>query len=148
MTSDAGELTCEGCETTPPAIGGELHIGSMVTPKLALQGEIWLTTRDLDDFGDSSLNQTLYLLTAQYWLAKRFWIKAGIGVSSLSVTYFDGFEDVTEGLESGTGLMGAIGYEIIQSGNFAADLQLKTGRGMYDAEEITTNVIGIGINWY
>ena len=150
MSSDNGELACDGCESTPPAVGGEIHIGTMVTPKLALQGELWYTSRDLDDFGDSSIDQTMYLLTAQYWLAKRFWIKGGICISSLSISYFDGFEDVREHVESGTGLMGSIGYEIIQSEKLAIDLQLKTGRGIYSDrdEEITTNLGAIGLHWY
>lgn len=150
MSSSAGELACEGCEVSPPAIGGELHIGTMVMPRLALQGEFWIVTRDLDAYGEASLNQQLFLLTAQYWLTPRFWIKAGLGLASLSLTYFDGYEDVNEGLESGTALMAALGYEIIQSGKFAIDLQLKTGRGLYTErdEEVSTNVIALGFHWY
>jgi hypothetical protein len=150
MSSNLGELECQGCESTPPAIGAELHFGTMVIPKLALQAEVWFMTRDLDDNGDSSLDQQLFMLTAQYWLVPKLWIKAGVGVSNLSVSYFDGFEQVDESLESGTALMAAIGYELLQSGRFALDLQLKTGRGLYSEreEEITTNVLALGFNWY
>jgi hypothetical protein len=150
MDSSAGELTCEGCEVEPPAVGGELHIGTMLMPKLAVQGEAWFMSRSLDDNGDSSLDQTLLMVTAQYWVAPKFWLKAGIGVSNLTLSYFDGFEQVDESLESGTAIMGAVGYEIVQSGGFALDLQLKTGRGLYSDrdEEITTNVLALGLNWY
>ena len=54
------------------------------------------------------------------------------------------------GLAIAAGVMGAVGYEIVQSGGFALDLQLKTGRGLYSDrdEEITTNVLALGLNWY
>ncbi len=150
MKSSAGELSCEGCESTPPALGGELHIGTMVMPKLALQAEVWFMSRDLDVNGDASLDQMLFMVTAQYWVAPKFWIKAGIGAADLSLSYFDGVEQVDESLESGTAIMGAVGYEILQSGGFALDLQLRTGRGLYSDrdEDITTNVLALGLNWY
>jgi hypothetical protein len=150
MSSSAGDLECQGCDTTPPAVGGEFHIGTMVMPKLALQAEFSYMTRDLDVNGDASLNQSMALIAGQYWVSPRFWIKAGFGFASLSLTYFDGFQNVDESLESGSGIMAAMGYEIVQSGGFALDVQLKYNQGNYSDrnEDISTTALALGVNWY
>jgi hypothetical protein len=68
------------------------------------------------------------------------------------VTYNNGFEDVTDNVDDGSAVMGALGYELISSARFALDLQLKTGSGIYDndssSEDISVGVLGLGVNWY
>ncbi len=96
---------------------------------------------------DTSISQTFLMITGQYWLSSRLWIKAGFGFSSLSYNYPEGD---SQNLGDGTALMGALGYEILRSGRFALDLQLKAGVGLYSDpdEEVQVNVLALGFNWY
>jgi hypothetical protein len=150
MESSLGEFDCAGCESAPPALGFDFHVGTMLMPRLALQAEFWGQTRNLDENGNGSIAQQMFLLAAQYWLTPRFWIKAGVGFASLTLTYDNGFEDVSEPLDDGSAFMGAVGYEIMSSASFALDIQLKTGTGIYDArgEEVGVGMIALGLNWY
>ena len=150
LVSSIGEFDCVGCETEPPALAFDLHVGSMIVPRLALQVEFWGQIRPLDRNGDSSIGQRMFLLAAQYWITPRFWVKGGLGLAALTLNYYNGFEDVNEPLDSGSAFMAAIGYEIVRSSGFAFDIQLKTGSGMYDArnEEVSAGVVALGVNWY
>lgn len=155
MSSSAGELECIDCDSEPPTIAFDLHVGTMVMPRMALQAEVWGQSRSLDAYGDASLGQTMFMVALQYWLTPRFWIKGGLGIASLSVSYYDGVDDVSENVDNGSAVMGAIGYELISSRSFALDLQLKTGSGLYEGdgpgdtgEDLSTGVLALGVNWY
>jgi hypothetical protein len=152
MTSSAGDFECLDCDTEPPAIAFDLHVGTMIMPRMALQAEAWVQSRALDAYGDSSIGQSMFLLALQYWLTPRFWIKGGLGFASLTVSYNNGFEDVTDNVNDGSAVMGALGYELVSSSSFALDLQLKTGAGIYDdgadGEDISSGVLAVGVNWY
>lgn len=152
MESSAnGGFACSGCQVEPPTGAFDLHVGTMLSNRLALQGEIWMQSRALDVDGMASVNQTMLLLAAQYWLTPRLWLKAGIGFASLSVSYFDGFEDRSDQVGEGGGFMAAVGYELMSSRSFGLDIQLKTGAAGYDtsdAEEVSITAIALGLNWY
>lgn len=150
LESTAGDFGCADCESAPPTLGFDLHVGYMLMPRLALQGEVWGQVRPLDASGNSSMEQRMVMVAAQYWITPRFWFKGGLGIASLSLTYFDGADDVSEPLDDGGAFMVAVGYEVIRSGGFAFDVQLKTGSGFYDKrdEEVSTGLIALGVNWY
>ena len=96
MESDAGEFACAGCD--PVAGTFDIHVGTMLTPRFALQGEIWFQGQSLEAGGTASINQTMIFLAAQYWLHPRFWIKAGLGGANLTLNYDDGFGGQSEDL--------------------------------------------------
>src|SRR5690606_7525552 len=48
MESSIAPFECRGCESDPPSSAFDVHIGSMVTPTLAIQFEGWLQSRNLD----------------------------------------------------------------------------------------------------
>lgn len=123
----------------------------MVTPRLAIQGELWGQVRPIDADSGAYVNQSMVLLALQYWLTPRFWVKGGIGYAGLSVNYNDGYEDRSDNIGEGVGVMGAVGYELVSMRTFAFDLQLKSGMGSYEennSEEVIATTLAVGINWY
>ena len=148
MESDAGEFACSGCE--PVAVNFEIHAGKMLSPVFALHAELWFQSQSLEANGTASINQTMYLLAAQYWVHPRVWLRAGIGGSNLSLSYETGFGQESESLDTGLGMQGGIGFELIHSQGFSLDALIKTGAGMYSdrAETISATTVNIGVNWY
>lgn len=145
LSDSTGEFDCLNCESSPPAVGFDFHVGSMVNSNLALQGELWVQSRAMDDSNSSALGQSMYLLAAQYWFSPRFWIKAGLGLATLNATYEGAGASYTD---AGSAMMGAVGYEIVHSRGFGFDVQLKTGAGLYENLELSTTVLALGVNWY
>ncbi|MCP4447602.1 MAG: porin family protein [Myxococcales bacterium] len=149
MTSDAGEFTCNGCNYAAGTF--DLHAGRMLSPKFALQGELWCQIRSLNEDGHASITQTMYMIAAQYWLHPRFWVKAGIGGANLSLSYESDFgEQERESLDDGTSMQFAIGFEVIHSHGFSLDTQIKTGFGSYSDrdEKVSATSLNLGLNWY
>jgi hypothetical protein len=148
MNSQSGAGDCQDCNGNPAAVGIDFHIGGMINPNLALLLEIWGTGRQLDAAGFATLTQTMLLGAVQYWLTPMFWLKGGLGFSSLNISYNDGGPD--DNVDSGTGVMGAAGFEVLHSPLFAIDLQLRLGVGTYHGvdDKISTGMFGVGFNWY
>ena len=149
LSDSTGLFDCPNCESGPAAVGFDFHVGSMISTKLALQGELWVQSRAMDDSGESSLGQSMYLLAAQYWFSPRFWIKAGLGLATLNATYDPSSQGRPADIsDAGSAMMGAVGYEIVHSRGFGFDVQLKTGAGLYEELELSTTVLALGVNWY
>jgi len=148
LESDVSDFSCNGCNAAAGAL--DMHIGTMLTPRLSLQGEIHLQDRTLDAVGDVSLTQTMVLLAVQYWLIPRLWIKGGIGSGHLSIDYANGGPASSEDLGTGLALHGAVGYELMHSARFGLDFQLMTGFTNYSErqENVSTTSAGFGVNWY
>ncbi|HUH01329.1 MAG TPA: hypothetical protein VML75_04995 [Kofleriaceae bacterium] len=147
MSSDSNVTSCGNCDYEPAAIGLDFHLGGMVNHRLALLGEVWGTGQAVEQSGRTVLIQTMWMFAAQYWVTPQLWIKGGIGVAQLTASYDDGFEDE---IDTGGGLMGALGYEILSSDRFSLDLQGRLGSASYDriGDNITAGTISLGINWY
>ena len=127
----------------------ELHIGGMLTPQLALLGEIWAVTHHSDEEditrnGELTLTHNIAVLAAQYWLTPRFWIKGGIGRASYTVE--DDFG--TYESEDAPAVMGGLGYELSHSRTFAIDLQLRFGSAEYEEGQLQNGAFVVGLNWY
>jgi len=148
MKSDVGHFACAGCE--PVAATFDIHVGKMLTPTFALQGEFWFQTQNLEAGGTASINQAMFLIAGQYWLHPRFWLKAGFGASNLSLTYEDGAGGQSEDLGSGGALEFAAGLELMRTATFGFDMQLKTGYGSYSdrGERVSATSFNLGVNWY
>jgi hypothetical protein len=128
----------------------EFHIGGMINPRTALLFEVWGADHpwtgpegDYDETTNSFLSVAL-----QYWVTDLIWVKGGVGAATLRLT------DQTSGLEtdlSGFGIWGAAGLELIQSYNFALDLQLRIGNGFYSQTQggdAQNYALMVGFNWY
>ncbi len=148
MESDAGEFACAGCD----AVAGtfDLHVGKMLSGKLALQGELWFQGQNLEADGRASINQMMFTAAAQYWLHPRFWLKAGLGVANLTLSFDNGFQQENESLGTGTAFHVAAGFEIIHSRRFSLDALIKTGAGSYSDrdETVSATSFNLGVNWY
>jgi hypothetical protein len=150
MDADSGDLRCDGCNGTPIAGGLEFHIGAMINPRLAILFELSGTAQQLDADGVETLTQIMLMGAVQYWLTPMLWIKGGLGSSHLSLSYDDGYSSDSSELDSGLGVMGAIGYEVLHSPRFAIDLSLRLAAGTYEGLDDTINsgIFGVGFNWY
>lgn len=136
--------SCDGCDSYG-GFAGEFHIGAMVTPQLALEGDFSSIIRSVGYDQSLSLNNGYF--AAQFWPAPIVWIKGGIGLGFLS------FDDFWNGysIQSHTGgsLMFAVGVEVLQSSNFALDVQLRLSGTRFDDQNTVNSVaLMIGANWY
>ena len=144
----AGSISAEACGTVcGAAFMGEVHIGGMLNPRLALMGDFWLGARGWSDptIGDGSTIHNIDTLALQYWAADILWIKGGVGFGHMQLSDVIG----TFGDETGLAVMGAIGLEVLQSYNTTLDLQLRAGHGFYsEGGDVNNFALMIGFNWY
>src|SRR4029077_7766005 len=112
------------------AFMGELHVGGMINPRLAIMGDFWLAARGWTDptFGDGSTIHNIDTAALQYWATDMLWLKGGLGFGRMQLSDVFGGR---MGDETGFAMMGAVGLEIVQSFNFTLDLQARAGHGFY-----------------
>lgn len=90
--------------------------------------------------------------TLQYWVNDRWWINGGIGLAIDSPSLFEkNFKN--EPWNYGCAVTAGAGYEMVQKGKYALDLQanLQLGRvslGNDLHRDAAIFSIGIGFNWY
>lgn len=151
MATEDGSIECRGCEADTPAVAFGLHVGYMVTPRLAILVEASAGAKSLDETGDTTLMQWTGFAAAQYWLTRRLWIKGGLGASRLDIYFDDGISTSEEKVADGGALTGSLGYEVFSGRRFAVDLQLRFISAAYKGEQsdsIQTGSFGVGLNWY
>lgn len=149
MSSADEETTeCFDCDFQPLAFGFDGHIGVMLNPRLAIMGELVVTGQLIDDEFATFLVQPQLFAALQYWVTPRAWIKGGIGVSSLQVSYNDG--GPSDELDSGGAFMGAAGLEVMQAPRFTVDLNLRLTLAGYDGinDQVSTATVGAGLNFF
>jgi hypothetical protein len=147
-----GLVDGEGC-TNPcgGAFMGELHMGGMLNPRLALMGDVSVGYRAFTDpaIGDGSLYNSIWTIALQYWVNDILWLKGGFGFAHLTIN-----DENTPGVsinfddESGGAVMGAIGVEVLQSYNWALDLQARASHAFYDGGDLNNLAFMVGFNWY
>ncbi len=131
----------------------EGHLGGMISPRSALMFEVWGADHpwtDADGNSRETIN-TFFTGALQYWLTDILWIKGGAGLAVIRSTVDDGNGGFTEGSSSGFALFGAAGVEVLQSYNFALDIQLRIGNGFYsqsDGGDAQNYALMVGFNWY
>jgi hypothetical protein len=140
-----GSMSCGGCQSKAgPAVS--FQIGSMVTDKLAVMLDatgMAISESDID-FGDVTTSNGVSTIALQYWVVDRFWIKGGVGIGTTRVSFSGG--DAAS--DSGLGLMGAAGYELVQKGKFALDLQGRFATTKHSDGHINQLTVSVGFNWY
>lgn len=136
----------------------ELHVGGMVAPNLALMGDFW---EGLHHFsGDAYLGSGetwngVYTAALQYWPLYNLWLKGGLGFGHVQLnadSYYNGYS-INVDDETGFAFMLAAGIELVQSYNYALDLQLRYGNVAYgggnnSAGDLSMYALMIGFNWY
>jgi opacity protein-like surface antigen len=156
MSADEADLSCQTCEGGTVAAGIDFHIGGMLSPRLALLAEFQVNAQPLEEdvYGDTvMLTQAALLGAAQFWVTPRLWVKGGLGFASLQESYSncdDYYDDCDQELDTGGALLLGAGVELVQSRNFALDLQGRIlAAGYEDLDDtITSATIGVGLNWY
>ncbi len=161
MKIDDAAVPCSGCGGDPLSFAVDAHIGWMLSPRLALLFEAQGVGQTVADTGSvtDTLVQSTGMIAAQYWVSPQLWLKAGIGASQLSVTRDDGFSTTESDALDGGAIMGAIGYEVMSSRNFAIDVQARVTGGTYEDagvaadgttrdSQLGTTSVSLGFNWF
>jgi|tagenome__1003787_1003787.scaffolds.fasta_scaffold19969811_1 hypothetical protein len=137
--------TSQDCGPCGGAAGGfEFHVGGMLNPRLALMFDGWGLGRTLD--GGGTLTNGMAAVALQYWVNEIIWLKGGVGFAEIRISYDDYY--YRDDSLSGLGIMGAAGFEIMQSYNFALDLQLRLAHMSYDFGGANNFALMVGLNWY
>jgi hypothetical protein len=138
--SDCGDF-CGG------GFAGELHIGSMVNRRTAIEFDGWTNIHPIANSDGQTIN-TIFAGALQYWLNDIFWLKGGIGLGRTQITS-DSQGTLTDA--TGFAVMAAVGVEVVQFANFALDLQARFGHTFYseaDGGDIDNFAFMVGFNWY
>lgn len=134
----------------------EAHLGGMISPRAAIMFEVWGADHPFSEGGNSfeTIN-TFFTGAAQYWVTDIVWIKGGLGLAELRQTINDDYNGVynsTVNDSTGFALFGAAGIEVLQSYNFALDIQLRIGNGFYSDSggsfSAQNYALMVGFNWY
>src|SRR5262245_46599006 len=103
---------------------GDLHLGGVVRKDMAVLVEFY----GLDKGDDRTAG--IVAAGVQYWPADRVWLRGGIGYGSIDS-------------EARLGGLGGVGFDVVRSGRFALDIQLR-GLGLKGGSGASVN---IGFNW-
>jgi hypothetical protein len=145
-----GAITASDCgDVCGGAIVGEFHIGGMINPRMAVLFDVFGADHPWSDpAGDShSTTNSFWMGALQFWPNDILWVKGGIGVGHIQVTNDSAL--LVSGDETGLGLMGAVGFEVVQSYNFALDIQGRIAHGFYSQGGDANNLaVLVGFNWY
>ena len=141
---------CDGCESLN-GVAAELHLGGMLTPRLALMLDSSAIAHIEDDgfYETRTMMSSMTAIALQYFVSDRFWLKGGLGFGRLT----EETDTVRFESDPGGGALFAAGYEISQSHTFAVDLQARAafvGYGESASEQLTVGNFSvlIGVNWY
>jgi len=148
-----GQMSCQSdqsdiCNATIDGAGSfDVHIGGMISPRLALMGDAWVMYHTENNV---TITHAITTLAAQYWLAPRLWLKGGVGGAVARAHYRGVLLNISDRTDSVPGIMGAVGYELLVGRKFAMDVQLKGGTGFYKDNQVRAKnaALIVGFNWY
>ena len=143
-----GGISAQDCSNCGGGAGGlEFHIGAMVNPRMAVMFEGWGLARPVD--GGGTLTNSMFGGALQFWLNDVFWLKGLLGFGTIRVSYDDSYYYSYGSVsESALAVGAAAGFEIMQSHNFALDLQLRVAHMAYDFGGANNVAVMVGFNWY
>lgn len=148
----AGHLGCtidgDDCndDATRPAVGAGLRAGFMLSPALALTGNLWGMVHR-----DDRLTVSQVLLTAQLraWLLPTLWVEGGVGLARSRAEVDLDIVQVADESDTVPAIAAGVGLELMHTSTFGLDLQLKGGSGLYDGDVNVYQVsLGVGVNFY
>lgn len=135
-----GFMSCEDCDWHTGA-AFDLHLGGMLNERLGLMYDSTATAIDLDD---AIVALTTSTLAVQSFVGTRGWIKGGAGLSVISC---DGCF-IFDASETGFGMMGGAGVEVLQTRKFAMDVQGRVTANFFEGIRFYTTTASVGFNWY
>ena len=126
----------------------QLHVGGMLTPRLAVLAELWAVIAPREECRRNvcetdAISQVNVGIAAQFWITRRFWLKGGFGTSKL-------VEEPGQGDADGIAISGAIGFEVFSSPYLAIDVQLRGAIGSYKGldDRIGQFHVQVGFSWF
>jgi hypothetical protein len=149
-----GTVACDetndgGCESFNSAPGLDVHLGGMLSPRLALVGDVW-GMRHAEDH--STFSQAIATAGLRVWLLRSIWLAGGIGAARVSWTYDSGPLSLMDQTDTVPAVMGAIGWELISTPKLAVEVSLRAGAGFYgdseDKTELRNVQLGIGLSFF
>jgi opacity protein-like surface antigen len=144
-----GNLSCDGqgCDGVTEAGSGNLHVGYMSRPRLAAVFDLWGMAHTENQL---TVAHTIGTVGLRYWLAPRLWLQGGVGGAHASFHYKGALVDVSNRTESVLGVMGAVGFELIDRPDFAIDIQLRGGTGFYRDNDAKAHneALTVGFTWF
>jgi hypothetical protein len=135
--------SCDNCRSYG-GFAGELHIGGMITPQLALEGDFSTVIRSIGY--DQFVSVNMGHFAAQLWPLPILWLKGGIGLGFLQ--YDDNYYGYSESSNAGVSALFGIGVEVLQTYNFALDIQFRITGTRFENDTINTLALMIGASWY
>jgi len=147
-SADESLTSCFDCNYSPVAGGVDFHIGAMLNPRLALVFDVFVPFQVIDDEFATYLVQPMFTGAIKYWVAPQFYLRGGLGVASLQVSFNDGGPN--EELDTGgAGHIGA-GFEFLQAPRFTADLNVRLTSATYEGldNQVSTATVGVSANWF
>jgi hypothetical protein len=148
---DGGNLGCrtkngDDCGTWHEAGGLSLHVGTMVSPDLAVLGEIWGMGHTEDHI---TVSQGLLTGALRGWVAPRLWFQGGLGIARSKVSYSSGDLMASEQSDTVPAFMVGAGVEVLSTPTFGLDVELRGGTGFYQGDARVYNAaFGVGASWY
>lgn len=147
-----GQMSCDSdvdiCGSTLDEAGGiDVHVGTMLNPRLSLQADLWAMFHSEDQV---TISHAINTLAVQYWLLPRVWVKGGLGFAVARASYDGRLITIEDQTEAVPGFMINAGYELVVGRSFALDVQLKYGTGFYDDDSVRAHNAALvaGFNWY
>jgi hypothetical protein len=133
-------------DSTRPAGGLSLRAGWMLTPRLALTGNLWGMAHQDDRL---TVRQGIFAGKVRSWVLDRLWLEGGLGVARASTEIDLGIGQSMTESETVPAIVGGIGLEIVRTPSMGVDLQLDAGTGFYDDEVRVHQVaLGAAVNFY
>lgn len=143
-----GHLDCNvpGCEGFNLAGGLAGYIGAMITPNLAITGDVWGMAHRKEDI---TVMQGLVTVGPRLWLGP-FWARAGVGVSRVSTNVEAGPVTIMESTDYVPAAEAAVGLDFLSTDDITLDIRVRAGSGFFDDAEarVQTISIGVGANWH
>jgi hypothetical protein len=142
-----GAISASGCDdgSCGGAFALAFDIGGMLNPQTALVFDGFINFHGIPQTDIVAINE-IYTAALQFFVTDILWIKGGAGFGNYQQTS-DSVGRI--GSDSGFAVLAAGGVELVQSYNFALDIQLRLGHAFYStAKDMTNFGLLIGVNWY
>ena len=149
---DGGNIGCQtkngdDCgDGAHPAGGFSVHLGGMVTPSLAILGEVWGMAHTEDNI---TASQGLATAGVRAWVIPRLWLQAGVGVARSKISYEGDVFMASAQSDTVPAFVVAAGVELLATDTFGLDLEIRGGSGFYEGDARVYNAaIGVGASFF
>lgn len=129
-----------------------LRVGTVATPRLLWILQLNTAGQPISvqgPAGESKLRvhqQATLTLGPQYYHRDALWFKGGLGFAGLTLAETE--DSPGERLKNGLGLLGSVGYDVLQRQIFALSIEITTSTGLYAGGSVTALALSVSANWY